>query len=400
MQSSMGSAERLDRVGRDLLGAMKQVIASIPDAPRRPQNFAREVGVNKDVASRLFAAMRSKDVLAAMHRMPGSAALRQVLGVAGAKGASEDLVQGAHTALSAYDAFVRDHFEDRAGLDAFIGASLPHARRKLEAAAKQSIFRGAAVLKGVISEAMLSTFITFPSAKDGGQLCDLAVVNGFIGIRRVRPGAPIQFSHVSHTSDYDKPAAADLGEPFGSHVLGGFCSPPSPALTVEREEKTVTYALQDTGVGPRSAVDMFTADHFPSNYSRGRTAAAPGSRWFYAQPEYPTKVMVIDLFVRRDLWPDASPRLWIYDTDRRGVASVNDRSRDRDRLETAENIEPLGTGTARARSEDIPRYDELLNFMFGRLGQQADEFRCYRCRIAYPVPSWQITMEFSPPAES
>lgn len=397
MIDSMKSSESLDRLGRDLLDAFNQVIRSLPGEPNRPQRFARNVGVNKDVASRLFAAVRSKDPLDAIHRLPGSTALRQVLQAAELRGADGARVKTAHTALSTFDSFVQDHFDDRAGLDAFIGASLPIARRKIEAAAKQAIFRGSAVLKGVTSDAMVSTFITYPSTGHGDQLCDLAVINGFVGIRRMRPGAQIQFSHKSNTADYDKIKAIDLGDPPESHLLRDFCSPATLPLSIQRDDKAVTYSLQDTGVGPKSAIDMFMADHFPSNYSRYRTAVAPGSKYFYALAAYPTKAIIIDMFVHADLWPGDAPTLRIYDTDQRGIASVNDRGRDSDRLETTESIELLGNGVERTRCADIPRYDELLRQVFRRLDLDSTNFRCFRCRIAYPVPSWQITMEFRPP---
>jgi hypothetical protein len=74
--------------------------------------------------------------------MPGSTALRQVLGAVAARGADVDAVSRADAALRAFDDFVRDRYDDRAGLEAALAASLPGARRKQEATSKQTMYRG------------------------------------------------------------------------------------------------------------------------------------------------------------------------------------------------------------------------------------------------------------------
>lgn len=395
MTLTMEPQQNLDRLGRELLGAIRHAIESVPGAPQRPHRFSQEFGINKDVSSRLFAAMRSRDVFTAMHRMPGSAAIRQVLDVVGARGGEHGLVQVAHSALASYDDFIREQFQDRAGLDAFIGASLPHARRRAVAAAKHSIYRGNIVLRGVASDATLSTFITYPSAGTDNRVCDLAVINGFIGLRRVRPGVPIAFAHVSNTADH-----SEKSDPMpGGHVLEDFCSPPSLPFSVRRENKSAHYILPDRGVGPNSAVDLFTLDIFPRNYSCGRTLSLPGRKYFYATADYPSRILIFDMFVRDDLWPTLAPSLLVYDTDKRGVASVNNPERDSDRVDTDESIESLGAGPVKFRSAEIPRYDEMLSSVFARLKQDPGRFRCYRCQIAYPVRSWQVCMVFEPAME-
>lgn len=384
----------MDLIAVELLDALRGVLDAIPDCPARPQEFSRLLGVNKDIASRLFAALRSQDPLAAVNRLPGSTAMRHVLAAARQHGASASVTQVAEDSLRNFDQFVRERFDDRAGLDAAIGASLPGARRKLEAASKQTMFRGACGLKGVTSDATLVTFFALPSADDPSR-CDTAVVNGFVGLRRVRPGATMQFSSILLESDNPRLniASADGTSP----LLEPFCDPPQPPLIRRNEGKVVHYQLEDRGVGPKSAVNLYTAEFYPRNHPRYRDPAKPDKRWFYGSIDHPTKLLILDVLIHEEMWPQCEPELRLYDTIIYGNADPNDPRRDKDRLDLAESIAPLGQGLERFRCEDIPRYHKLVSYMFERLGQDGSRFRGYRCRIAYPFYGSQACVLFSPP---
>lgn len=367
---------------------------AIPGCPPRPQEFSRLLGVNKDIASRLYSALRNQDPLAAVNRLPGSTAMRHVLEAARTHGAKEAAIRDAEAAIRKFDHFVHERFDDRAGLDAAISASLPGARRKLEATSKQTMYRGACGLKGVTSDVMLITFFAFPSADDS-NLCDTAVVNGFVGLRRVRPGAALQFSSLLLESSHPRLniASADSTSP----LLEAFCDPPQPPLIRRNDGKVVNYQLEDRGVGPKSAVNLFTAEFYPQNHPRYRIPSKPGKRWFFGGVDHPTKLLVLDVLMHEDMWPSSEPELRLYDTIIYGNADPNDPRRDKDRLDLAESIASLGRGAERFRCEEVPRYPELLASMLERMGQDGRRFRGYRCRIAYPFYGSQACMLFTPP---
>lgn len=387
----------LDQVAIELIDSLKKVIEATPSCPTRPQEFSRLLGVNKDIASRLYSALRSQDPLAAVNRLPGSTAIRHVLAAANKHGAASAAVQSAEDALRNFDLFVRERYDDRAGLDAAIGASLPGARRKFEATSKQTMYRGACGLKGVTSDVILVTFFAFPSADDLA-LCDTAVVNGFVGLRRVRPGATMQFSSFLLESEHARENVA--GSDSTNPLLEKFCDPPQPPLISRNDGKVVHYQLEDRGVGPKSAVNLFTAEFYPRNHPRYRDPAKLGKRWFFGGVDHPTKLLVLDILMHEDMWPSSEPELRLYDTIGYGNADPNDARRDKDRLDLAESIASLGRGTDRFRCEEIPRYPELLASMLDRLGQDGRRFRGYRCRIAYPFYGSQACMLFDPPGRA
>jgi hypothetical protein len=117
---------------------------------------------------------------------------------------------------------------------------------------------------------------------------------------------------------------------------------------------------------------------------------------FIALPP-PSATRLLDVLVHDDVYPDSEPTVHIYDTVVDGVASVNDRSRDIDRLDMLEQVQSLGRGLSRFRASDVPQYFDMLRDVFETVGWNGEQFRGYRCRIEYPFYGSQIVMAFDPP---
>jgi len=120
--------------------------------------------------------------------------------------------------------------------------------------------------------------------------------------------------------------------------------------------------------------------------------------YVFSEISTPARGLVFDVLVHTEVYPGAEPELAIYDTALNGVADVNDRSRDVDRLDLLEMITHLGTGPARLRAAGAPRYADLLRHVFARTGWDASRFRGYRVRIDYPLYGSQVALSFAPPA--
>ena len=118
----------------------------------------------------------------------------------------------------------------------------------------------------------------------------------------------------------------------------------------------------------------------------------------FAEISTPAKALLFDALLHEDVYAGQSPDLFLYDTAFDGVASVNDRSRDIDRLDLAESVQDLGRGLPAFRTSVVPRYVEMLQLVFDRMGWDDAAFRGHRCRIDYPVYGSQVTMAFTPPS--
>jgi len=107
--------------------------------------------------------------------------------------------------------------------------------------------------------------------------------------------------------------------------------------------------------------------------------------------------MVYDLILHKNVFPGASPELYIYNTAFDGVADVNNADRDIDRLDLHETIQHMGAGITNFTNPEMPRYTDLLAHSWSKLGWNGADFRGYRSRIEYPIFGTQITLAFDPP---
>jgi hypothetical protein len=390
---------RIGLVGQRLAETFRIVIDALPGGPYRPQDLARALAIKKDLSSRVLRASRNKDPVAVVHMMPGPAPLRQLLRAAKEKGLDLEIVRDAEEAVRQFDLLIHHEAGNRTSLDAIITTCLPDAREKFELFNKQAVYRGMAQLKGVVADVTLNTGLLHPAQDDEGL--DGVWILGSIGLRRIRPTAVVHYcSHRLPEGASDiHPLTLDRDEVTGLHglLLDQFCSRPLPALDAHERGSTVHYTLGGNAVGPPSAVDLFFAELTPHCMPRYRDVNNPKRHGPASEVTTPTKTLIYDLLIHEEVYPGPDPELLIYDTAVNGVADMNDVTREIDRLDLKEAIEPLGMGTAVFRTAEVGNYVEMLRHVCAKLGWDEREFRGYRCRVQYPVYGAQYSMAFTPP---
>lgn len=388
---------RITAAGQALLNGMGGVIDSL-DASG-PQQLAGDLGIDKVLASRVLKMARSTDPLAAVHRAPGPAPLRRVIKASARRGVEPDLISIATEAVDRFEELIRGETGDRSSLDAVLSAWVPEARREFEMRRKQAAFRALSQLKGVEARTIVATVFLHPSRD--GQRIDIVWASGLIGLHRLRPSAPVKFAtrkFASETEQDERRPRSLAGEPLEG-LEGGrlddFCSTPLPPIDIHRVGEVVHYTLADGGFGRAHASDLIFAEVDRSELPRRLPASSPRKRYVFAEASLPARVLQLDAFVHQDLFT-GPPDLQIYDTALDGIADANDRARDIDRFDMLESIESLGKGVARARSDDVPRYNALTSHVCDSLGWDGAAMHGFRCRIEYPVYGSQVTMLFEP----
>jgi hypothetical protein len=306
----------------------------------------------------------------------------------------------AERAIAEFETLLRDHLGSRAALDAMIGVALPDARERFEMLHKQAVYRSMSCLKGVVARTHVLSAMLFPG--EGPDDVAAVMILGLFGLRRLRPGVPVQFySAVSGVEvgthqivSLGRDAAAQDAEP--SCLLPQFSSC-GPHVQQTRDGNNMVYSLQADAVGPHCAVDIVTGEVWHGVYHRHQAPGqSPRMSGFTADIDIPVESLTFDVRVHRDVWPNVAPKLVLYDTAIRGIANPNDRARDRDRLDLAEQIDPLGPSAAR-RIPEVPVYPRLISETCRTIGFDEEAFRCYRCRVKYPLYGCQICMTFLPP---
>jgi hypothetical protein len=381
-------------VGDELLSSLRDVLSPWSDGP---QEMARKLGVEKVLTSRVLKALRGRDPMTAMHAMPGPDPLRRLLRGAAKRGAKPGALDRAAAAVDRFEVLIRDRVGDRSLLDTILSAWVPDARREFELRRKQAAYKAMSQLRGVQTDAIMATVLLYPSAT--GRHIDVIWVNGLFGLCRVRPGVGVKISTRRLQGADTARRPVSLGgtpvEDLTGLLLPDFCSEPRPRVEVHRIGEVVHYTLADSGFGQGSSVDVVFAEANTAELPRRVPAGSNRRSYFFAEITAPAKLLQFDVLVHEDLYKGQDPSLRLYDTSFDGVASANDASRDIDRLDMLESVEPLGVGASKFRSGDVPRYAELIGHTLGRADWDGVRLRGYRCRIDYPVYGSQVMLTFA-----
>lgn len=393
--------KRLGEATERLRAELMRIIETIPVRAQKPAEFQRVLKLDRSLSSRVLRAIQMRDPLAALHRLPGPHGIRLLLSAAGKAIRDRELITRAEEALSSLENLVNAELGDWKALGAAIAGWLPEAREQVEMANRQAVFKSMSILKGVMAEVEISVSLIHPSTERPGWL-DRAGITGICRMKRLRPGTPMGMLHGSSIAPPTGSQRVSLnGEPVmpthGAPLLTEFSSTPTPSFDVRLSGDTVHYILQGDGVGVGSMVDLFFADlmrgRYPAHKTAGTRPATPG-----AVIDIPVRTLIVDVLVHEDVWRGVEPELRMYDTATRGVANPTDPARDMDRIDVLESIQEMRGKLAGSRTKEVARYIEMVRYVCGKLGWDADRFRGYRCRVEYPIYGTQVSMIFDPTA--
>lgn len=385
---------RVVRTGDDLLASLTRVLGRVSGTSAGPQRLAKELGVDKVLASRLLKALRSPDGMTAMHRAPGPDLIRRVLRASARLGVPAEEIAAAEVATSAFEELIRTWAGDRTGLETVLSAWVPEARRDFEIRRKQAAFRAISQLKGVQADVFAETAIFWPST-DGWKI-DVVWIKSVIGLTRLRPGVAVKFTS---RRGIEKPTARHpltlAGEPMESvtnTVLAEYCTRPTPELVAKVAGELTHYMVKDTRLGEpvrlvtcevnRAEIDRFVPT------SRGRRG------WSSSDIAIPSQRFQFDMFVHPDVYPGEHPDLRVYDTAVDGTADRNDPARDVDQFDLLDRVDHIGTGNAAFSSSHVPSYRKLIDDVCGKVGFDASVLRGYRVETQYPLYGSQYVMSF------
>lgn len=388
---------RIADTGDALLKGFSRVLESVPGSDSGPQRLAGKLGVDKVLASRLLKALRSPDPMAVVHRAPGPDPLRRVLQGSAKLGVPKQLLADAHAAVDQFELLIRTDIGDRGALEAIISAWVPEARREFELRRKQAAFRAVSHLKGAEVDVYAESVFMWPNPD--GETIDVVWVKAQIGLRRLRPGATIKFvsrRQVEPGSGERRPETLDgkrVSAADSTH-LPEFCSDPQPRLEIIHAGECVHTMLADHGFGAASSVNLVTCEVNRGELPRWIPEQRNRVAWVSSDVTTPAKRQHLDAFIHRDLFTRGEPSLRLYDTVVNGIADLNDPTRDIDKLDLMEQIEPLGYGISRCRAANIPNYSKMLSHICDRLGWDGSLLRCYRVNVEYPVHGMQTAIAF------
>lgn len=394
----MGTLEvRINAAGEDLLDGLVRVLNQIPGGDSGPQQLAKELGIDKVLASRILKAIRAPDPMSVVHRVPGPEPMRRLLKASSKLGVNPDDIVTANSAVDRFETLIRSEIGDRSALEAILSAWVPEARREFELRRKQTAFRAMSQLKGAQADVYAECAIFYPSADN--EHIDVVWIKAIVGLHRLRPGVPVKFtSHRQIEGQTQRKTYTLTGDPvdsLSSATLKNYCSTPTPTLNVHPAGELMHYMLKDDAFGVSSSVDLVTCEVNRAEIPRYIPDERNRKAWASSDINIPSKRMQFDVLVHKDLYNRSFPELRIYDTTINGQADINDPARDMDQLDLMESIENLGAGLNRFGSSSVPKYRTMLEEVCSTLGYDGTALRGYRCTADYPIHGSQTAMIFS-----
>lgn len=381
---------------QSLTESIRALLAAIPDGPHSPTTLSRKLELSRVTMSKLMGAVEQSTPFDVLERIPGPDSLRDFVAAAARLGADPSLVELGGRAIERFDLLIRSRYGTRAALHAAIGGQSASLRARVDQSARSDIFSGLRQILGLEANTWLTSMFFVPSAVDP-EFIAVTTIQGALGMRRLRPDTPVYFTFGSPFRDQ----STEAGVSESPISLQEFYTNEPAKLDVALSGGQIHHQLVDDRIGKDAVTDMLAVSH----NERGSRRYAMGEsvrRGVSLFVDTPVKMLVCDAILHRDVFPGSEPELLVYNPGSRGPANPNDRSRDIDRVATTESVAFVPENSERFNVPEVPNYAKMIQRVCGQIGRSPDEFRVYRLRMAYPVPSFQIGVAFrapEPPAQ-
>lgn len=383
---------RYQRAFSDLMDALPV------DPSSGPTEVARGLRIETKLAWKITHLLGHPDPFEAGRYIPGAAATRRFLEVAAQHRPPRPLLRGVRSACDELETMVQLHAGSRRAFDLMIAGQSHGAEGRAEQEQRKAAFHANGFLWGLQARTQVKAGIIAPSA-DGNRI-DGVAVNAFIDLRRIRSHVPWRLTSTYSVDNEGKLSSKFDWAPLDPEIpcdgkivpplLKGFCSSPTPKLDpLPTSPTSMDFALAPGPVGRTAAETCVTGEIIRGVEPRYREPGYDRSALFLRM-RTPCEVAVLDVFSHRDLYEMVEWEARLYSDLFTG--EVLTRHRQYDELELREEIEHLGTGTSAARLPAMPRYRELLDYAFEKVGWRSEEFRLYRVRLDYPITPTDLVL--------
>lgn len=380
--SSHPESADLVRLSDRLIAALRGVIGSSPLRGLGPIELARSLDIDKSLASRLMVALRAPDSLTALSQLPGTVPLRQFIRAVRDHGADGRAIEAAERELRAFAQELQRTFGTRTALDAAIADALPQARQKQHESARQAVFRGLSLIKGISIDLVSITWLVHPSRERPG-LVDSAVLAAFVGVRRLRPTARIRFG-----SAHERTGGG------GAALLEQFCRPAGLSITPSREHDFSFYEIATGPIRRDAAADVFLTEFLPGMGGNSGPGRSERPLTFGDAVEHPYKRLALNMLVHEEVWPGCDFSVLAYDTTLRGVVRPPDPSRESDRLPLDAAVVQTRATAAVLRSSPVPNFATILGHLAAPRGWDLERspWRLFTVEVPYPLYGSQVQL--------
>lgn len=385
------SDEDIEQAGQNLLRAVQFSFGpSVAELSLR--DVSAQLGIERGLAWKLQRLMTTDDPLLALHESPSAPGLHKL---AAAAGRSSGTTEAQDRLREAADELGRllDRFPDgRNGLRAALCHSIPQAKTAADRDARRMLAQATSHLHGFAADVSYNIMVLRP-APDGRDAILRARAAGLLGFRRLRQDRAhrvlVTIMPEADNSDGWMLTTLDgrASDELGDYLLTEYTTVDTGDMRIERNGRHCTLWCPPHTPPINRPGDLVFGQRAGQLSPRYRTETDDYTHYAFSN-RMGSGVLVVDLLVHRDAFPDADPpqlvQTMITEIDPRNISGPP--SSIPSPLDQPVEVMPLGTGLARSGSPDVDIAPAMLQDVFDRLGEDPGEYRLYRYRQTYPVP--------------
>jgi len=382
--------------------AVEAIVHALPGHVERASELEKALKIAGTLAWKIMRLIGTEDRLCAAKFVPKPAALELFLKAAARAKVAPTLIESTRSAASDFEGLERVHADDRSALETMLDDCAAEVDPQSMLAHKRAAFRANRHVWGLQAKTHLVAGLLQPSA-EAGQV-DLAWICGHVDLCWLRASARWVLS-TSKLADEDQQVRramarepiSDQPEVDGIPLLRRFCSEPLPQFQrVAVVPGVVHDEMLGNGLGNTAAVTYFTGEITRSVGSAMRDEHNIHDE-VGANVNVPAEALILDMFVREDTFGPIRPEVLVF----RGTLDCRQFPfTEADQLHLGESMTYLGKGLGRVYSRDVPRYPEMCEYVFDKLGWEAPRFDLHRCRVEYPIVPSTVVMRFERPERS
>lgn len=383
-------------VVRALRGSFSELLVAAGANPQDHQSISRSLGLNKNLAWKISKIVQADDPTVALEQMPGAAGIKIFLKSVERAGLDMALVRAAHEAVEGYERLITVHSGDRATLE-MMGSELSPGRQQRDEQHRKLLFQGASYVWGAQTRVNLKIGIVGPGSEEG--MLDFASINGLIDFRRIRGDVTWTMASRRSRNDDGSDMETWASEPIDptrvnmAPLMTEFCSRPLPELRRVASGGLTSFELVEGPVGNTGAQTcLFGAIQRRIPYFR-----TPTNEWgeHSAACDIPAELLILDVLFH-ERFTFARPQAYLY-SELGAHVLYPGRGRDRNRLPLNEPLQELGAGPLPLATPEVPRYNQMVQAAFERMGWDPEQFFGFRMKIAYPACPTALVLRYPLP---
>lgn len=387
---------------QSLRGALIELYASVGADPSSPQETSRRFGINRNLTWKVARVIGSTDPFASLNHLPGQQGIDLLIRAFERAGAPNDAIASLQHAMERFNGVVKLHADDRDQFELTLESMGLFERERSLESGRELAFRGNSMIWGVQTRTRLMVALLAPTPGSAREV-DVVQLSGLIGFRRLRPTAHWRLARAQVHDDKGATLVPKGPEPFEpsngiAHaplLVPEFCSPNMPAIEAVPGPEGLELLLPGGPVGSTGAFDCVVgmiARRLPrfraANHESGSSAAAIS---------LPTENLIQDLIIHRSVEVqdlDVS----VFGFPHGGLDSPAAQG-NKNVLPFALEPEEIAGSPPAVATPLAPRYSNMINRVYQRMGWTPNEFRGWRVQFSFPPMSSRVVLRWMLPPE-